>query len=57
LDEVLEMLDKTAKRIQKVFDETKEKAPKHLAAHDRHFSQKRLPKSRSSKRSWEKPWS
>jgi hypothetical protein len=34
LDEVLEMLDKTAKRIQKVFDETKERASKHIAAHE-----------------------
>jgi hypothetical protein len=34
LDEVLEMLDKTAKRIQKVFDETKETASKHIAAHE-----------------------
>jgi hypothetical protein len=28
------MLDKTAKRIQKVFDETKETASKHIAAHE-----------------------
>jgi hypothetical protein len=34
LDEVLEILDKTAKRIQKVFDETKETASKHIAAHE-----------------------
>jgi hypothetical protein len=34
LDEVLEMLDKTAKKIQKVFDETKETASKHIAAHE-----------------------
>ena len=34
MDEVLEMLDKTAKRIQKVFDETKETASKHIAAHE-----------------------
>jgi hypothetical protein len=34
LDEVLDILDKTAKRIQKVFDETKETASKHIAAHE-----------------------
>jgi len=34
LDEVLEILDKTAKRIQKVVDETKETASKHIAAHE-----------------------
>ena len=34
MDEVLEMLDKTAKRIQKVFDETKETSSKHIAAHE-----------------------
>jgi hypothetical protein len=34
LDEVLDMLDKTAKRIQKVFDETKGAASKHIAAHE-----------------------
>jgi hypothetical protein len=28
------MLDKTAKRIQKVFDETKETASKHITAHE-----------------------
>ena len=34
MDEVLDMLDKTSKRIQKVFDETKEQATKHIAAHE-----------------------
>jgi ribosomal protein S8E len=34
LDEILDMLDKAAKRIQKVFDETKETASKHIAAHE-----------------------
>jgi hypothetical protein len=34
LDEILEILDKTAKRIQKVFDETKETASKHIATHE-----------------------
>ena len=34
MDEILEMLDKAAKRIQKVFDETKETASKHIAAHE-----------------------
>lgn len=40
LDEVLEMLDKTAKRTQKVFDETKENASKHLAAHEQTLQSK-----------------
>jgi ribosomal protein S8E len=35
LDEVLEMLDKTAKRIQKGFDEGKEAASKRIAAYER----------------------
>jgi len=35
LDEVLEMLDKTAKRIQKVVDETKEASWKQSAAYDK----------------------
>jgi ribosomal protein S8E len=35
LDEVLEMLDKTAKRIQKGFDEGKEAASKQIAAYER----------------------
>ena len=35
MDEVLDILDKTAKRIQKVFDETKETASKHIAAHEK----------------------
>ena len=34
MDEVLELLDKTAKRIQKVFDEIRETSSKHLAAHE-----------------------
>lgn len=34
MDEVLEILDKTAKRIQKVVDETKETASKHIATHE-----------------------
>ena len=35
MDEVLEMLDKTAKRIQKVVDETKEASSKQSAAYDK----------------------
>jgi len=35
LDEVLEMLDKTAKRIQKVLDESKEKASKQTTAYEK----------------------
>jgi hypothetical protein len=34
MDEVLEMLDKTAKRIQKVLDESKETASKQTKAYD-----------------------
>jgi hypothetical protein len=34
LDEVLEMLDKTAKRIQQVFEESKEAAAKQTAAYE-----------------------
>jgi hypothetical protein len=34
LDEVLEMLDKTAKRVQKVVDETKEATAKQTAIYD-----------------------
>ena len=34
LDEVLEMLDKTAKRIQQVFEESKETAAKQTAAYE-----------------------
>ncbi len=34
MDEVLELLDKTAKRIQKVFDEIRETSSKQLAAHE-----------------------
>jgi len=34
LDEVLEMLDKTAKRIQKVVDETKEATAKQMAIYE-----------------------
>jgi len=34
LDEVLDMLDKTAKRIQKIADETKEATRKQSALHD-----------------------
>jgi len=35
LDEVLEMLDKTAKRIQKALDESKEKAAKQTTAYEK----------------------
>jgi len=34
LDEVLDMLEKTAKRIRKVFEETKERTAKHIAVHE-----------------------
>ena len=34
------MLDKTAKRIQKVFDETKETSAKHIAAHEQTLQSK-----------------
>ena len=35
MDEILEMLDKTAKRIQKGFDEGKETASKQIAAYEK----------------------
>ena len=35
MDEVLEMLDKTAKRIQKALDESKEKASKQTTAYEK----------------------
>lgn len=35
MDEVLEMLDKTAKRIQKALDESKEKAAKQTTAYEK----------------------
>jgi hypothetical protein len=34
LDEILEILEKTAKRIQRVFDETKEATAKHMVVHE-----------------------
>ena len=34
MDEVLEMLDKTAKRIQKALDESKESASKQTTAYE-----------------------
>ena len=41
MDEILDMLDKTTKRIQKVFDETKEGTSKHIAAHERLLQSKK----------------
>ncbi|MCW4031617.1 MAG: hypothetical protein NWE80_04555, partial [Candidatus Bathyarchaeota archaeon] len=34
MDEVLDMLEKTAKRIRKVLEETKERTAKHIAVHE-----------------------
>ena len=49
MDEVLEMLDKTAKRIQKVFDETKETASKHIAAHEQQLQSKEASEEQKTK--------
>ena len=49
MDEVLEMLDKTAKRIQKVFDETKETASKHIAAHEQLLQSKEASEEQKTK--------
>jgi hypothetical protein len=40
LDEVLEMLDRTAKRVQKVVDQTKEATAKHSAIYDQLLASK-----------------
>jgi hypothetical protein len=49
LDEVLEILDKTAKRIQKVFDETKETASKHIASHEQLLQSKEATEAQKIK--------
>jgi hypothetical protein len=43
------MLDKTAKRIQKVFDETKETASKHIAAHEQQLQSKEASEEQKTK--------
>lgn len=49
MDEVLEILDKTAKRIQKVFDETKETASKHIASHEQLLQSKEATEAQKIK--------
>jgi ribosomal protein S8E len=49
LDEVLEMLDKTAKRIQKSLDEGKEEASKQIAAYEKVLQSKKAPKEEKIK--------
>jgi len=49
LDEVLDMLDKTAKRIQKVFEETRENATKHIAAHEQLLQSKEASEEQKTK--------
>jgi hypothetical protein len=49
LDEVLEMLDKTAKRIQKSFDEGRETASKQIAAYEKVLQSKKSPKEEKIK--------
>ncbi len=49
MDEVLEMLDKTAKRIQKVFDETKETSSKHIATHEQILQSKEASREKKIK--------
>jgi hypothetical protein len=43
------MLDKTAKRIQKVFDETKETASKHIATHEQLLQSKKASEEQKIK--------
>ena len=49
MDEVLDMLDKTAKRIQKVFEETRENATKHIAAHEQLLQSKEASEEQKTK--------
>jgi len=43
------MLDKTAKRIQKVFEETRENATKHIAAHEQLLQSKEASEEQKTK--------
>jgi archaellum component FlaC len=49
LDEVLEMLDKTAKRVQKVFEESKEMASKQTAVYERTLQSKEASEAQKVK--------
>ncbi len=49
MDEILEMLDKTAKRIQKVFDQTKETTSKHIVAHEHILQSKEISEEKKIK--------
>ena len=49
MDEVLEMLDKTAKRIQKALDEGKETASKQIAAYEQILQSKEASKEEKTK--------
>jgi len=49
LDEVLEMLDKTAKRIQKSLDEGKEAGSKQIAAYEQTLQSKEASKEEKTK--------
>jgi ribosomal protein S8E len=49
LDEVLEMLDKTAKRIQKSLDDGKEKTAKQIAAYEQILQSKDASKEEKTK--------
>lgn len=49
MDEVLEMLDKTAKRTQKSLDEGKEAASKRIAEYEKVIQSKEAPKEEKTK--------
>ena len=49
MDEVLEMLDKTAKRIQKTLDEGKEAASKQVAAYEQTLQSKEASKEEKTR--------
>ena len=49
MDEVLEMLDRTAKRIQKALDENKEKAAKQTAAYEKILQSKEASEEQKAK--------
>ena len=49
MDEVLEMLDRTAKRIQKTFEENKEKAAKQTVAYEKILQSKEATKEQKAK--------
>ena len=49
MDEVLEMLDRTAKRIQKSLEESKEKAAKHTVACDKILQSKQATEEQKAK--------